>query len=227
MSEHNHHHHHHHSHEKFDPEKLFYAFKQCLLKSDSSQDFDDISLKDYILAYEEINKFLSLLGNIFYFVISDVTEKIVILRKYLEKQPNNYATLHTFLKYEQSQGLFKQSSHDLKHNPSGARTILRLHRALIFIYKFLDRLHTADPKMKSSQICTETYEQTLAKYHPWLVRKAANLGMMGLPKRDALIGHMIRNESDLNKFPEFIQTVETTYNVTQNYFEKFSILDLP
>ena len=227
------HHHHHHNHphhnhpSQFDPEKLFNLFKQCLIKSNNNSDFDDISLKEYILAYEEINKFLGLLGNIFYFVISDVNEKINILNKYLEKEPDHYATLNTFLKYEQEHNKFKQSSHDLKHHPSGARTLLRLHRALIFVYKLLERLSNADPKQKSSHIGIETYEQTLAKHHPWLIRKAANLGMHGLPRRDVLIGHMIRTETDKKMFPEFIQTVEKAYNITQSFYEKYEILDLP
>lgn len=227
MSAENHHHHHHHHQTQFDPEKLFNSFKQCLIKTNDGLDFDDISINQYILAYEEINKFLGLLGNIFYFVISDVNEKINIFKKYLEKEPENYATLNTFLTYEKDNKKFKQSSHDLKHHPSGARTLLRLHRALIFIYKFLERLSNADQKQKSAQICIETYEQTLAKYHPWLIRKAANIGMHGLPKRDVLIGHMIRTEADKKMFPDFIATVEKAYNITQSFYEKYEILDLP
>ncbi|RMZ99561.1 ceramide-1-phosphate transfer [Brachionus plicatilis] len=226
MSTHHHHHHHQHHQTEFDPERLFNLFKKCLIKSNPDADFDDISIPDYIQAYEEINKFLSLLGNIFYFVISDVNDKINIFKKYLEKEPDHYSTLNTFLKYEQEHNKLRQSSHDLKHHPSGARTLLRLHRALIFIYKFLDRLSNADSKQKSAQICIETYEQTLARYHSWLIRKAANLGMHGLPKRDALIGHMIRTDTEKKMFPEFISTVEKTYNITQSYYEKYGILDL-
>ena len=71
---------------KFDPERLFYAFKACLIKSsDSSGTIDDISMKDYLVAYEEFSKFLGSLGSIFYFVITDVNEKLGILNNYLSK----------------------------------------------------------------------------------------------------------------------------------------------
>lgn len=212
--------------EEFNPVRLYEAFTNSLKKSDQSlPDFDDISLNEYILAYEEIVKFLECLGSVFYFVIVDVRDKINILRDYLKKHPEQYETIYTLVVHEQKLNYFKNPI--AAKQSSATRHILRLHRALIFVCKFLDQLIKAEQRTKSAQICTEAYEATLAKHHSWLVRKAAVFGMLALPKREVLVGYMCKNTNDLEKFPVFIQTVEKTYNITQAIYEKFQITDLP
>jgi hypothetical protein len=223
---HSHNHHTNESTHEFNPTLLFDWFNKSLKKTDESlNDFDDIGIKEYIEAYKEINKFLHCLGTIFYFVITDVQEKIRILENFLEKDPNAFKTILTAVKHEKS--LKKLEPPASTHEVNCARTVLRLHRALIFVYKFLDNLFNAEPKCKSSHICTEVYEATLGKHHSWLVRKAANLGMHALPRREALLSHMCRNEEDHAFFPIFIKTVEKVYNITQGIYEKYDILNLP
>jgi hypothetical protein len=233
---HTHHHHHHANHVKKEEETLeannksqsefsatllFDAFQRSLRKSNENfTEFDDICLVEYIIAYKEILKFLEYLGTIFYFVISDVKEKILILEGHIEKNTSHYKTIRHSVEYEKKNDLLTVKS-------NASRTILRLHRALIFIYKFLDRLFSADHKCKTPQLCTETYEMTLAKYHSWWVRKTATFGMTLLPKREVLVGYMIKTQDEHNHFPTFLKTVEQVYNITQEIYEKNSLLDLP
>ena len=57
-----------------------------------------------------------------------------------------------------------------KDDPSGSRTLLRLHRALEYITAFLDRLEGMKDEDYCSVTSREAYETTLMKYHPWVVQ---------------------------------------------------------
>jgi hypothetical protein len=234
-----HHHPHNHHHQiyksleiKIEPTSQFNSrlLLQAIISSfEKSQahldDHDDVKLKEYLLAYEELAKFLECLGKIFYFVIVDVRDKIGILEKFMQNDPDNYVTILKTVEYEKSINAF--SSHSPLHRSSATRTILRLHRALIFICKFIERLFNADNKLKTPQIGLETYEQTLGKHHSWFIRKAVMLGMHALPTRDHLIGYMCPNQEDHDHFPLFISNIEKVYNITQSIYEKYDILELP
>ena len=166
------------------------------------------------------------MGAIFYFVIVDIREKVVILDGYLKKNPANYATVLKLVEYEKKENLLTPAMAAKQPN-SGARHILRLHRALIFVYKFLESLHSADQKCRTPELCTAAYEATLAKYHPWVVRKTVKFGMMALPRRETLVGYMCKTNEDFDKFPVFISKVLKVYEITQNIYDKHQILDLP
>lgn len=216
----------------FNPKALLDAFQASTTATRLCQQLhdeppvEDIKLKEYLQAYTEITKFLGNMGSVFYFVIADVDEKILILKEFNESNPKNYDTILKMVDYEKNViNAFDANSPIAKTN--GSRTVLRLHRALIFIYMFLDKLFTADSKAKSAHICTEVYEKTLAKYHGWLVRKAATIGMHALPKRESLVACMCRTPEDHTKFPTFVQCVERVYNITENIYQKYDILDLP
>ena len=210
---------------KFNAHRLFDAFSNINTKTkDDTEEFDDILIKEYLIAYEEIVKFLELLGSVFYFVIIDIKEKIVILEDFLAKNPENYYSVLSIVNHEKKFNYYTSQKDKVQY---GARNILRLHRALIFIYTFLDQLFNADPRHKSAQICNEAYESTFAKYHSWIVRKAVILGVYTLPRRDVLKGYMCKTPDDLEKFPIFVRKVENVYAATQKIYEKYKILDLP
>ena len=110
-------------------------------------------MKEYIQAYEEINKFLASLGTIFYFVISDVREKLKLLENYLDEDTLNYKTVKCMVEFEKSKKMLSAPENATRLNAT--RNLLRLHRALLFIYKFLDGLTSSDSKCKTSQLCSE------------------------------------------------------------------------
>ena len=211
---------------QFNSRLLLQAMVNSLSKSQPHlDDHDDVKLHDYLIAYEELTKFLECLGKIFYFVIVDVRDKTSILEKFMQNDEKNYVTILKTVEYEKSINAFNSNSPLWRTNAS--RTILRLHRALIFICKFIDRLFNADNKLKTPQIGLETYEQTLGKHHSWLIRKAVSLGMHALPTRDHLISYMCPEKEDHEHFPLFISNIEKVYNITQSIYEKHDILDLP
>lgn len=154
-------------------------------------------------------------------MVSDVKEKLTILNGYVEKHPEEYRTIHKTLSYE------KENKIHINNKSNASRHILRLHRALLFIYKFLEKLYHSDHKTKSSTICWDVYDATLAKHHPWLIRKAASLGMMTLPSHEVLVQYMCHSPDDHKQFPVFIASVELVYTITQSAYEKYQFLDLP
>ena len=91
-------------------------------------------------------RFFDYLGSVFYFVVADVKEKLVLLKDYMAKNEQNYKTILKIVNYEKENKIYKNKGNN------ASRHILRLHRALIFIYKFLDRLYQSDHKNKSSKI---------------------------------------------------------------------------
>lgn len=150
--------------DEFDPYLLYNAFLNAVLKSNEEQpDYDDVSLRCYLIAYEEITKFLYNLGNIFYFVIADLRKKIGQLDGYLQRQPDEYETFQRMVKYEWTAGKLSKPVAFNKQNAT--RIVLRLHRALIFIIRLLERVFYAESHLRTPQLCTEAYESTLAKYH--------------------------------------------------------------
>lgn len=78
-----------------------------------------------------------------------------------------------------SSNLCSKVEHDLiktkkKDDPSGSRTLLRLHRALEYIIAFLHKLDDIQDPDLCSVISVEAYEATLMKYHPWVVQVHKN-----------------------------------------------------
>jgi hypothetical protein len=209
----------------FNTTRLFEAFSKCLRKREGTNDYE-VNLKEYLHAYEEISKFLHCLGTVFMFVTSDINDKIHILEGYLRDSPDHYRTVQSLVEHEHANQMLQKPQSSTRKNAS--RHFLRLHRALLFIYKFLNRLYTAEANAKSPAICIEVYDATLSKHHSFLVRQAARIGMYTLPRREALIELMVSKERhDDAKFHVFIQTVERVYSISQGVYEKYQILELP
>ena len=134
--------------------------------------------------YREVYKFLNLLGTVFGWVGSDVWAKIVQLEKYLGgEEKEHYQNCKAMIEYEvitkKKEDLltnpYQKVEHDLiktkkKDDPSGSRTLLRLHRALEYIIAFLHKLDDIQDADLCSVISVEAYEATLMKYHPWVVQ---------------------------------------------------------
>ena len=89
-----------------------------------------------ILAYEELFKFLNLLGTVFGWVASDIDAKMEILRGLKNgEQSEKYLTVQSMIQYEVDNNLIKYKAKD---SSTGTRNLLRLHRALEYIAAFLD-----------------------------------------------------------------------------------------
>ncbi|KAL6731344.1 hypothetical protein Aduo_002218 [Ancylostoma duodenale] len=157
-------------------EKFRIEIVQKCFGASSEQHGDDVDLGYFIEAYEELNKFIGLLGKIFHFVQVDVREKTTKLRQLRQKIPEFYKSVKEMVVYE----------HGKKDYP-GSKALLALHRALEFICAFISALATSTNEDSVSSICRKTYEDTLARFHPWVIRKAVGLASYTLPSRGQLI----------------------------------------
>jgi hypothetical protein len=56
-----------------------------------------------------------------------------------------------------------------------------------FIKLFLQKVGELQDEDKTCGACQEAYNSTLANFHPWIVRKGANVAMYALPTRGGLL----------------------------------------
>lgn len=192
----------------------------------------EVTLVDYVNGYREVYKFLALLGTVFGWVGSDVWAKIVTLQKYLDNKElnSNYQTVKSMINHEVEKDLIKTKKND---DPSGSRTLLRLHRALEYIISFLHRIEDIKEEDRCSVISREAYEQTLMKYHPWVVQKAAKMAMGLLPNKQGLVLKVCpEGDSESIKqayldFPKAVTAMRAAYDITQGFYSEKNLLEIP
>lgn len=208
------------SQDKFDLTKVHSCFNQCLAGD------DDVFVDAYLEAFKELYKFFSLMGTVFGFVSSDVKEKVEILEKLRQQKenPDKFETVSKMMTYEQDANLLNK-----KDYVSGSRTLLRLHRGLDFIYVFLKRLgELEEPDAKTCAVCQTAYNETLAQFHPWLIRKGATLAMHTLPTRDLLLEKVcVEASTAIRLLPEMLSAAREVYDRTQQLYTKFDLHALP
>ena len=124
-------------------------------------------------------RLFKLLGTVFTFVNSDVVEKMGILKDYRSSElRDEYETIQSMINFE-----VKNNKTNNKTKASGSRTLLRLHRALDFVTDFMKSIKEADKDAKLSGVGAQSYDRTLAKHHPWLIRKGVHIAVYTLPTR--------------------------------------------
>lgn len=170
---------------------------------------EEISLADYILGYEQVYRFLNLLGTVFGWVAADVQNKIDVLKRHMEgASKEKYRTIHSMIDYEAEQGLIQWKK---SHDQSGSRHLLILHRALEYVVAFLERLDEIGELDKCTNISRMAYEATLMKYHPWVVQKGAKLAMNLLPTKRGIVLKVVPSgdQAEVEKaYQDFHRTVE-------------------
>ncbi|EZA61524.1 hypothetical protein DMN91_003554 [Ooceraea biroi] len=185
---------------------------------------DDIELTAYLDAYNELYKFFQLMGSVFSFVSSDLKQKIDVLTELRNKDDQNYTTIKSMIEYERKNKLLEKPNF-----VNGARTLLRLHRGLDFIREFLRQLGELTDGDKTSSCCQDAYNKTLAKHHPWVIRKAAIVAMYTMPTREALFkkvcGENIQRNIDV--LPKMLEVTADVFDRTDNIYETYQMHALP
>nr|ACO12684.1 Glycolipid transfer protein domain-containing protein 1 [Lepeophtheirus salmonis] len=204
---------------KFSVQKLNTDFKKSLIVTEGA---DDVVLSAYLSGFEELYKFLIALGSIFAWVVSDVKAKIDVLHTARKKMPKEYETLSTAISHEKPP----------RGDKSGPlRNLLRLHRALEYIIAFLKAVvELESDTTPCAPVSQEAYNKTLAKYHPWVMQKAALLAMKMLPHRGGLfevIGSNHSRETVKDELNEAIEKMDEAYRRMQDSFGKCEMLSLP
>lgn len=96
-----------------------------------------------------------------------------------------YTTVENMLAYERYDArlLDPERQPEPKELPNGSRTLLRLHRALAFVANLIDRVRLSKDGDKMSDLTEKAYQETLAQYHTWGIRKMVQTAVMTLPNR--------------------------------------------
>ena len=101
---------------------------------------------------------------VFAFVSKEAVNKTEILSNLLNgENRTHYITIQSMVKYELDNGLVDLTKRE---------NLLRLHRALRFLELFFERLRTSSEDSKTSVMCSEAYNESLAQYHASIIRKA-------------------------------------------------------
>ncbi|XP_074162702.1 ceramide-1-phosphate transfer protein [Sminthopsis crassicaudata] len=207
----------------FNLKVVLVSFKQCLNEK------EEVLMDPYITGWKGLVRFLNNLGTIFSFISKDVIAKIQIMERFRSSdQKDNYSSLQAMVQYEMDNKLVDLQKRS-EHPESGCRTILRLHRALHWLQMFLEGLRTSQEDCKTSVLCTDSYNTTLANYHPWLIRKAVTVAFCTLPSRNAFLETMNVGppEEAVEMLNEAMPFICQVYQITQKLFEEHTLLDLP
>ncbi len=140
-----------------------------------------------------------------------------------------YTSVQSMIKWELENGLVDFHT----QTNSGCRTLLRLHRALLWLQNFLLELGkdtTEGEHLRSpSDLCKETYQRTLAHHHTWWVRKAAELAFLAMPERPYFYQLVcVETQAEaavvLNRV---VRAIEEVYERNEVTLQEHSMLDLP
>ncbi|XP_070696016.1 ceramide-1-phosphate transfer protein [Pempheris klunzingeri] len=209
--------------QKFCLQEVLDTFKLCLSEN------KEVYLPHYVAGWRGLVKFLNSLGSVFGFISKDAVNKVKILVAYLDgENGSQYATIQSMVKYELENELVDLTKRG-SHPESGCRTLLRLHRALRWLELFLERLRTSTEDSKTSVMCAEAYNESLAQHHPWVIRKAAGMAFCVLPGRPAFFEVMNVGppEQVVAILGEAVPLISEVYQVTEELYAQQNLLDLP
>ncbi|XP_072143340.1 ceramide-1-phosphate transfer protein isoform X3 [Dermacentor andersoni] len=93
----------------------------------------------------------------------------------------------------------------------------------------LRAISSANDDASVGKMAQESYDRTLAKHHPWLIRKGASLAMLTLPKVDEIFAKALPDEKkDLRQLVSSVsEEAYKVYNFTQTVYEQKNLLNLP
>merc|ERR1711981_111035 len=207
-------------------EKLRVSFEGCI------RDDGKILIKNYIDGFEELYKFLNLLGTVFGWVSTDVDAKMEVLRQHRKAEnADKYENVQDMVAYEVDNKLIKPKARD---SSTGSRNLLRLHRALEYIIAFLKGVPDLGTDEKCCPLSQDAYKRTLMKHHPWVVQKAATLAMHMLPLKKGLLEKVSGKEFGSDEYkaaeeilPRGVKVMEEVYAKTEEIYKQHDLLTLP
>ncbi|XP_078122729.1 glycolipid transfer protein domain-containing protein 2 [Sander vitreus] len=221
----------------------------------------DVLLQPYLSSWDELVRFMEALGPMVGLISKEIETKTSIIRqlallaegnpeaelgpdihsinsvnvepgtknnKEASQHTGGYHSVRSMIWVELNQGLV-----DFHHQTdSGCRTLLRLHRALLWLKLFLEKLAetpVAGRLRSPSELCREAYKSTLANHHSWFVRRAAELAFIAMPERGFFFKLVCvqRQEELSTALNRVVQAIGEVYDRTQKALEENGMLDLP
>lgn len=94
-------------------------------------------------------------------------------------------------------------------NPSGSRTLLRLHRALKMVSLILSKIAKEEHGGKMSTIAYEAYHGSpMPDHHPWVIRKAIGVAVYTLPDSSTFCTDIAPGLCQTDLRPKLIKAAE-------------------
>lgn len=221
----------------------------------------DVLLQPYLSSWDELVRFMEALGPMVGLISKEIESKTSVIRQLAllaEKNPeaeldSDVLSVNTVSPEAGTENNVKPTQHtgayhsvrsmiwvelnrgvvDFNHHTdSGCRTLLRLHRALLWLKLFLEKLAetpVAGRLRSPSELCREAYQSTLANYHTWFVRRAAELAFIAMPERAFFFRLVcVQNQEELSTvLNKVVQAIGEVYDRTQKALEENGMLDLP
>ncbi|XP_029304459.1 glycolipid transfer protein domain-containing protein 2 isoform X2 [Cottoperca gobio] len=219
----------------------------------------DVLLQPYLSSWDELVKFMEALGPMVGLISNEIESKTSIIRQLAllaegnpeaelgpdihsinsestEAGTNEEASEHTSAYHSVRSMIWVELDRglvDFHHQTdSGCRTLLRLHRALLWLKLFLEKLAetpVAGRLRSPSELCREAYQNTLANHHTWFVRRAAELAFIAMPERTFFFRLVcVQNQEEMSTLlKRVVQTIGEVYDRTQKALDENGMLDLP
>ncbi|CAF0952489.1 unnamed protein product [Rotaria sp. Silwood1] len=174
-------------------------------------------LHQFIIAFRELSKFFDHLNVVFSFVAHDLADKYHIIENLCKINPIDYRTIQTMIEYEK-----------YRDDKIGTIALLRLLRALEFIYSFLERgiMSPSDSSKTTKQLAWDIYKQTLHKRHNKAVHLTVWLATATIPKREILKENLLHGEIEPKTADKCFPLIENIYRSIYKLYEQNDLLEL-
>lgn len=209
--------------QKFSLREVLDTFQSCLTEN------KEVKIDQYVAGWRGLVRFMNSLGSVFSFISKDAVSKIQIMVNHRNGENGaQYTTIQSMVKYELDNGLVDLTKRG-SFPESGCRTLLRLHRALRWLELFLERLRTSAEDSKTSVMCSEAYNESLAQFHPWIIRKASGVAFCALPGRPTFFEVMNVGppEQVVAMLGDALPLISEVYQLTQDLYSQHNLLDIP
>lgn len=128
----------------------------------------------------------------------------------------------------------KAGAVDFSHRTdSGCRTLLRLHRSLLWLKLMLEGLAEgpdADGQYRTpGELSRDAYMVALAPHHPWVLRQAAEFVFLALPDRQYFLQLVcVQNQQEAVPILRIIiHALTLVHTRTQQILAEHGMLELP
>ncbi|XP_077401514.1 ceramide-1-phosphate transfer protein-like [Vanacampus margaritifer] len=214
------------------PGQSFQASRLLHFLTSSISIADDVLLEPYLQSWDQLITFMESLGPVVSFFSQKVNEKMGLIRQLARKhgpEGGAYRSVRSMAEAELREGMVDFS----RRTDSGCRTLLRLHRSLLWLTMTLDGLtHAPDQhgRLKTpGELSRDAYQVALAPHHSWMLRQAAELVFLALPDREYFL-RLVCAQNQREAEPALrgiIRALQRVHGATQRILEQHAMLDLP
>ncbi|XP_039865823.1 ceramide-1-phosphate transfer protein-like [Simochromis diagramma] len=231
------------------PGQSFQASHLLLYLKSSLANDKDILLEPYLKSWDQLLKFMESLGPMVSFFSQKVQEKVVLIRELSLRhsaeangKPTGLQTPEAFgLKTGAYRSVRSMMEAELRadmvnfsyRTDSGCRTLLRLHRSLLWLKLMLEGLAEGPDEngqyKTPGELSRDAYKVALAPHHPWVLRQAAEFVFLALPDRQYFLQLVcVQNQQEATPILRIIiDALMLVHTRTQQLLAERDMLDLP